>query len=85
MIPKKSVSNIVELLYNLDDDAADNDGCRFDRDSSGDRYDEDDDDVEKKEEEKEEVEDGDRCDDSCKASDGGVDDGDDKSSLYFLL
>lgn len=82
MIPKKSVSNIVELLYNLDDDAAaDNDGCRFDRDSSGDRYDEDDD----VEEEEEEEEDGDRCDDSCKASDGGVDDGGDKSSLYFLL
>ena len=80
MIPKKSVSNIVELLYNLDDDAADNDGCRYDRDSNGDRYDEDDD----VKEEEEEDEDGDRCDDSCKASDGVVD-GDDKSSLYFLL
>ena len=73
MIPKKSVSNIVELLYNLDDDAADNDGCRYDR------YDEDDD-----VKEEDEDEDGDRCDDSCKASDGVVD-GDDKSSLYFLL
>lgn len=79
MIPKKSVSNIVELLYNLDDDAADNDGWRYDRDSNGDRHDEDDD-----VEEEEEEEAGDRCDDSCKSSDGVVD-GDDKSPLYFLL